>query len=54
MLIHRYFGGLSELLRAKTAKRYLDVDLRSEDGWARIERAIETLTRAYLGHSGTT
>ena len=42
-------GVMYLLLRSKTADVYMGVDLHSEDGWARIEGAIEDLATAYFG-----
>ncbi len=40
-------AGISYLvLRSKTADYYADVDLHSEEGWDRIENAIETLIKS--------
>ena len=38
------------VLRSKTADTYLGIDLHSDQGWKRIERAIETLVHAYFSH----
>ncbi len=36
------------VLRSKTAPAWLGVSLESEEGWARIERAVETIVRRVL------
>ncbi len=36
------------ILRSKTAPAWLGVSLETEEGWARIERAIETIVRRVL------
>jgi len=36
------------VLRSKTAPAWLGVSLETEDGWARIERALETVVRRVL------
>ncbi len=42
-------AGLSYLvLRSKTADSYLGVDLGSEDGWRRIDAAIDEVVRGYV------
>ncbi len=39
------------VLRSKTADVYMGVDLHRGEGWARIERAIETLVGVFFGRS---
>jgi AcrR family transcriptional regulator len=47
-LIH---AGISYLiLRSKTAGSYLGVNLHSEEGWQRLEKAIQSLLKAYFMH----
>jgi hypothetical protein len=36
------------VLRSKTAPAWLGVSLESEEGWTRIERAVETIVRRVL------
>lgn len=36
------------ILRSKTADQYLGVDLRTESGWQRLERAIDALLKAFF------
>lgn len=36
------------VLRSKTADVYMGVDLQSDEGWSRIEGAIESLVEAYF------
>jgi len=36
------------VLRSKTADVYMGVDLRSEEGWARVENVIETLVESFF------
>lgn len=45
------YAGLTYLvLRAKTADVYMGVDLDSEDGWQRLEKAADDLVTAYFGN----
>jgi AcrR family transcriptional regulator len=40
------------MLRARTSDAYLGIDISSEGGWVRIERAMEELVRGILDPSG--
>ncbi len=40
------------MLRARTSEAYLGIDISSEEGWGRIERAMEELVRSVLGADG--
>jgi AcrR family transcriptional regulator len=42
-------GVIYLVLRSKTAPEWLGVPLHGEEGWARIEQALETLVRRALG-----
>ena len=37
------------MLRARTSEAYLGIDISSEEGWGRIERAMEELVRGVMG-----
>lgn len=41
------------MLRARTSEAYLGIDISSEEGWERIERAMEELVRGVLGGGGS-
>ena len=41
------------MLRARTSEAYLGIDISSEEGWERIERAMEELVRGVLGDGGS-
>lgn len=41
-------GLMYMVLRSKTADVYMGVNLRSEEGWARIEKVVETLMEAFF------
>ena len=46
-------AGLSYLvLRSKTADEYIGVDLTSNEGWQRLESAVDALVRAYFDAPG--
>lgn len=40
------------MLRVRTSEAYLGIDISSEEGWERIERAMEELVRGVLGGGG--
>lgn len=37
------------MLRARTSKAYLGIDISTKEGWERIERALEDLVRGVMG-----